>query len=89
MALWPEPFHLQARNARIYAGVNVMVTPTLRAGNAGRVFFVVEAIMQNVARVAINLGKHAFHLHGQGRQGQAVFCKKVSRKQPVAFFATV
>ncbi len=45
--------------------------------------------MQNVARVAIKLGKHAFHLHGQGRQGQAVFCKKVSRKQLVAFFATV
>lgn len=58
-----------------------MVTPTLRASNAGRVFFFVEAIMQNVTLVGIDLGKHTFHLHDQDRQGKAVFRKKVSRKQ--------
>jgi transposase len=52
------------------------------------VFFFAEAIMQNVTLVGIDLGKHAFHLHGQDRQGKAVFRKKVSRKQLVEFFAT-
>jgi transposase len=43
--------------------------------------------MQNVTLVGIDLGKHSFHLHGQDVQGRAAFHKKVSRKQPVEFFA--
>jgi len=52
------------------------------------VFFFVEAIMQNVTLVGIDLGKHSFHLHGQDVHGKAVFRKKVSRKQLIEFFAT-
>jgi transposase len=44
--------------------------------------------MQNVTLIGIDLGKHSFHLHGQDARGKAVFCKKVSRKQLVEFFAT-
>jgi transposase len=44
--------------------------------------------MDSVALVGIDLGKHSFHLHGQNRQGKAVFRKKVSRKQLVEFFST-
>ncbi|AJC19771.1 IS110 family transposase [Pandoraea pulmonicola] len=44
--------------------------------------------MQTVTLVGIDLGKHTFHLHGQDRQGKAVFRKRVSRKQLVEFFAT-
>lgn len=44
--------------------------------------------MQNVTLVGIDLGKHSFHLHGQDRQGKAVFRRKVNRKQLVEFFAT-
>lgn len=44
--------------------------------------------MQNVTLVGIDLGKHAFHLHGQDKAGKAVFRKKVSRKQLFEFFAT-
>lgn len=44
--------------------------------------------MQSVTLVGIDLGKHAFHLHGQDQLGRAVFRKKVSRKQLVEFFAT-
>ncbi|MEX3583461.1 MAG: IS110 family transposase, partial [Burkholderia sp.] len=35
--------------------------------------------MQNVTLVGIDLGKHSFHLHGQDRQGKAVFRKKMNR----------
>ncbi|MFV8607830.1 IS110 family transposase [Ralstonia pseudosolanacearum] len=44
--------------------------------------------MQNVTLVGIDLGKHSFHLHGQDRQGRAVFRKRVNRKQLIEFFAT-
>lgn len=44
--------------------------------------------MQSVTLVGIDLGKHAFHLHGQDRIGNAVFRKKLSRRQLVEFFAT-
>ena len=44
--------------------------------------------MQSVTLIGIDLGKHSFHLHGQDRAGQAVFRKKVSRKQLIEFFAT-
>ncbi|SIT50107.1 transposase [Paraburkholderia piptadeniae] len=44
--------------------------------------------MDSVTLVGIDLGKHSFHLHGQNKQGKAVFRKKVSRKQLVEFFAT-
>ena len=44
--------------------------------------------MQNVTLVGIDLGKHAFHLHGQDKAGTAVFRRKVSRKQLIEFFAT-
>ncbi|MEM5300336.1 IS110 family transposase, partial [Burkholderia sp. JPY481] len=37
--------------------------------------------MQNVTLVGIDLGKHAFHLHGQDTAGKAVFRRKLSRKQ--------
>ncbi|CAB3774903.1 hypothetical protein LMG29542_08285 [Paraburkholderia humisilvae] len=45
--------------------------------------------MENVTLVGIDLGKHVFRLHGQSKVGKAVFRKKVSRKQLVAFFATL
>ncbi|TDV11143.1 transposase [Paraburkholderia caballeronis] len=44
--------------------------------------------MQSVTLVVIDLGKHAFHLHGQDQHGKAVFRKKVSRKQLIEFLAT-
>lgn len=44
--------------------------------------------MQSVTLVGIDLGKHAFHLHGQDQHGKAVFRKKVSRKQLIEFLAT-
>lgn len=44
--------------------------------------------MQSVAMIGIDLGKHAFHLHGQDRHGKAVFRKKVSRTQLMEFLAT-
>lgn len=34
--------------------------------------------MQDVTLIGIDLGKHAFHLHGQDRAGKAVFRKKVN-----------
>ncbi|PXW29584.1 Transposase [Paraburkholderia caballeronis] len=44
--------------------------------------------MQSVTLVVIDLGKHAFHHHGQDQHGKAVFRKKVSRKQLIEFLAT-
>ena len=44
--------------------------------------------MNDVTLVGIDLGKHSFHLHGQNAKGNAVFRKKMSRKQLVEFFAT-
>ncbi|MBB5429628.1 transposase [Paraburkholderia atlantica] len=41
------------------------------------------------SQVGIDPGKHAFHLHGQDAAGQAVFRRKVSRKQLIEFFATL
>jgi hypothetical protein len=41
--------------------------------------------MEDVRLVGIDLGKHSFHLHGQDRNGKAVFHKKLSRKQHVEF----
>lgn len=43
--------------------------------------------MDSVTLVGIDLGKHSFHLHGQDRKGQAVFRRKLNRKQLVEFFA--
>ena len=43
--------------------------------------------MDSVTMVGIDLGKHSFHLHGQDRKGLAVFRKKLTRKQPIEFFA--
>ena len=54
---------------------------------AGVFFFVAEVIMDSVTLVGIDLGKHSFHLHGQDRKGQAVFRRKLNRKQLVEFFA--
>ena len=31
-----------------------------------------EAIMQDVTLIGIDLGKHSFHVHGQDRQGKAL-----------------
>lgn len=42
--------------------------------------------MDSVTLVGIDLGKHSFHLHGQDRKGQAVFRRKLNRKQLVEFF---
>ena len=44
--------------------------------------------MQEVTLVGIDLGKHSFHLHGQDRHGNAVFRRKVGRKQLVEFFVS-
>lgn len=45
--------------------------------------------MNDVTLVGVDLGKHVFHLHGQDSKGNAVFRKKVSRKQMIEFFATL
>ncbi|TDF96395.1 transposase, partial [Paraburkholderia guartelaensis] len=44
--------------------------------------------MDHAMLVGIDLGKHSFHLHGQDRNGKAVFRKKLGRKQLFEFFAT-
>ncbi|MGF6659125.1 transposase [Paraburkholderia atlantica] len=44
--------------------------------------------MDHATLVGIDLGKHSFHLHGQDRNGKAVFRTKLGRKQLVEFFAT-
>jgi len=44
--------------------------------------------MQDATLVGIDLGKHSFHLHGQDRNGKAVFRKKMGRTQLLEFFAT-
>jgi transposase len=46
-----------------------------------------EAIMQDVTLIGIDLGKHSFHVHGQDRHGNALLRKKFSRKQLIEFFA--
>ncbi|RZF27302.1 IS110 family transposase [Paraburkholderia sp. UYCP14C] len=43
--------------------------------------------MDHATLVGIDLGKHSFHLHGQDRNGKAVFRKKLGRKQLIEFFA--
>jgi len=45
--------------------------------------------MQSVTLVGIDLGKHSLHLHGQDRNGKAVFRRKVNRKQLIEFFAAL
>jgi transposase len=47
-----------------------------------------EAIMQDVTLIGIDLGKHSFHVHGQDCQGKALLRRKFSRKQLIEFFAT-
>jgi hypothetical protein len=53
------------------------------------VLFDAEAIMEDVALVGIDLGKHVFHLHCQDSAGKAVLRKKVSRTQLFEFFSTL
>lgn len=38
--------------------------------------------------VGIDLGKHCFHVHGQDSSGNAVFRRKLERRQLIEFFAT-
>lgn len=63
-------------------------TPYVRVTPVG-CFSFAETIMQNVTLIGIDPGKHSFHLHGQDRQSEAVFRKKVSRKQLIEFFTTL
>ncbi|AJI95164.1 transposase family protein [Yersinia ruckeri] len=49
--------------------------------------------MQNAMLIGIDLGKHSFHIHWQGRQGHAllrkIFCiRSFSRFQLATFLAT-
>ena len=44
--------------------------------------------MEHATLVGIDLGKHSFHVHGQDSKGNAVFRKKLGRKQLIEFFAT-
>jgi transposase len=68
---------------------NEMVTLHPFGDYAGRVFLPgAEIIMEDVTLIGIDLGKHSFHLHGQDRHGKAVFRKKFSRNQLIAFLAT-
>lgn len=46
-----------------------------------------EAIMEDVMLIGIDLGKHSFYVHGQDRHGKALLSKKFNRKQLVEFFA--
>jgi hypothetical protein len=51
--------------------------------------YFLEAIMQDVTLVGIDLCKHFFHLHGQvGTARQGGVSQEVSRKQLIEFFAT-
>jgi len=43
--------------------------------------------MDPVTLSGIDLDKHSFHLHGQDAKVLEAFCKRVSRKQRVEFFA--
>jgi hypothetical protein len=67
---------------------NEMVIPVLRVVTLVGCFHFEETIMQDVTLVGIDLGKHSFHLHGQGRTGKAVLRMKLTRKQLVEFFVT-
>ncbi|WP_434060391.1 DUF3363 domain-containing protein [Pectobacterium aroidearum] len=44
--------------------------------------------MQNVTLIAIDLGKHSFHVHAQDKNGNALLRKKFSRTQLTAFLST-
>ena len=45
--------------------------------------------MKDVTLVGIDLGKHSFHLHGQDRDGRAVFRKKLGRQQMMQFLGNL
>jgi transposase len=53
------------------------------------VFYLEAIIMNNLALVGIDLGKHTFHLHGQDKPGREVFRKKCSRQQMMQFFGNL
>ncbi len=53
-------------------------------------FYFVEAILMNaVALIGIDLGKHSFHLHAQDEKGRMVFRKKVLRSQILTVLGNV
>lgn len=41
--------------------------------------------MGDVTLAGIDLGKHTFHLHGQDKKANALFRKKLNRKQKFEF----
>lgn len=43
--------------------------------------------MKDATLIGIDLGKHAFHLHGQGRHGNPVLSKKFNRRSLIEFMA--
>jgi transposase len=45
-------------------------------------------IMQNVALIGIDLGKHSFHIHCQDKSGNALLRKKFTRTKLMQFLAT-
>jgi transposase len=45
--------------------------------------------MSELGLVGIDLGKHGFHLHGQGKPGRELFRKKLSRQQMMRFFSNL
>src|SRR5512144_3287200 len=54
---------------------------SLRSGLCYVGIFFLETIMNPVALIGIDLGKHHFHLHAQDRTGRMVFRKKLTRSQ--------
>ncbi|RMR03074.1 hypothetical protein ALP10_200118 [Pseudomonas syringae pv. helianthi] len=45
--------------------------------------------MSDLALVGIDLGKHTFHLHGQGKPERELLGKKLLRQQMMRFFANL
>jgi transposase len=65
-----------------------MVTPHPVSGTLTGCFILEGTIMQNVALIGIDSGKHTFHIHCQDKQGPPLLRKKFSRTQLINFLAT-
>lgn len=64
-----------------------MVPSTLQAQARRVCSFWTEGFMEDTTLIGIDLGKHSFNVHGEGRHGKALLRKKFSRKQLIEFFA--
>lgn len=65
-----------------------MVTPTL-SSYARQVDYSGEIIMENIALIGIDIGKHSFHIHCQDSTGKALLRKKLSRLKLIEFLSNL